>query len=403
MFFNEIKLLVKNKSTLILSALSIAMSIIFCYFYLMDYSTVIYHEDNSSEIFYGLKAYEKQKIVEENRKYKFFEDNLIEELTNNIIELNKQEKDEDKEQFYRKLSPYLQGEYLVEKLNMDSEGDLFNAERENNNFYDIRKEVLNKKIRNLSPEKQRLFESLNDNVKVPFRYGEMNGWPQMLSNLSMLGLLIISVLGIASSSNFSKLYENESYEIIVSTENGRKKMVRSKILAHLLWNLAIGIICIILYLSLSFKYISFSGGESSIQMIGLYSPYNLTLINVLKILIGFIIIGIISATILANFISLSSKNSVISIGIYLLILLVHIVQSYYLKDINVEIVKVIRNILSFLPMSSADIYYELLGFKAFKLMNIVVPFHYIKIWMYFIESLVLFVLCERIINKQEVF
>lgn len=73
-------------------------------------------------------------------------------------------------------------------------------------------------------------------------------------------------------------------------------MIRSKIFANLLWNLAIGIICIILYLSLSFKYISFSGGESSIQMIGLYSPYNLTLINVLKILIGFIIIGIISAT-----------------------------------------------------------------------------------------------------------
>ncbi|MDU5230309.1 MAG: hypothetical protein E6175_08040, partial [Anaerococcus sp.] len=190
-----------------------------------------------------------------------------------------------------------------------------------------------------------------------------------------------------------------SYEIIVSTKNGRKKMVRSKIFAHLLWNLAIGIICIILYLSLSFKYISFSGGESSIQMIGLYSPYNLTLINVLKILIGFIIIGIISATILANFISIRSKNSVISIGIYLLFLLVHIVQSYYLKDINVEIVKAIRNILSFLPMSSADIYYELLGFKAFKLMNIVVPFHYVKIWMYFIESLVLFVLCERNINK----
>ncbi|MDU5230522.1 MAG: hypothetical protein E6175_09125 [Anaerococcus sp.] len=175
MFFNEIKLLVKNKSTLILSALSIAMSIIFCYFYLMDYSTVIYHEDNSSEIFYGLKAYEKQKIVEENRKYKFFEDNLIEELTNNIIELNKQEKDEDKEQFYRKLSPYSQGEYLIEKLNMDSEGDLFNTERENNKFYDVRKKVLNKKISNLSPEKQRLFESLNDNVKGPFKYGEMNG------------------------------------------------------------------------------------------------------------------------------------------------------------------------------------------------------------------------------------
>ena len=399
LFFNELKFLAKSKSRLILSILSILMSLIFCYLYLMDYSTVIYYGNNDSEIFYGLEAYEKQELVEKNRTHRFLDENLVEEIVNNIIELNKLEKDEEKEQFYRMISPYQQGEYIVKRLNIDSGGKIFNRHSKSKRFYELRNDIINKKIRNLCYGKQKLFKHLNAKIKIPFRYGKMNGWPEMLSNLSMLGLLLISILGIASSTSFSKLYENESDEIILSTKNGRKNMVKNKILVQVIWNIVVSIICIALYLLISFRYIKLSGGDSSIQMIGLYSPYNLTLMSVLLILIVFILLGVINSTVLANFISIDSKNSIISIGIYLIIILVHIVQTYYLKDINVGVIKLVRTGLSFLPMSSTDIYYELLGFRALKLMNLVIPFYYAKIGVYLMGTVILFFLCKRRVNK----
>lgn len=403
LFFNELKFLAKNKSRLILSVLSILMSLVFCYLYLMDYSTVIYYENNDSEIFYGLEAYEKQELVEKYRTHSFLDENLVKEIVNNIVELNKSEKEEEKEQFYKLISPYQHGEYIIKRLNIDSGGKLFNSYRKRNRFYELRNYVMNKKIRKLCYEKQKLFKYLSSKVKIPFRYGKMDGWSEMLSNLSMLGLLLIAILGIASSTSFSKLYENESDEIILSTKNGRKNMVKNKILVQVIWNLVVVVICISLYLLISFRYVKLSGGESSIQMIGLYSPYNLTLRSVLLILIVFIFLGVINSTILANFISIYSKNSVISIGIYLIIILAHIVQTYYLKDIDVEVIKLVRTALSFLPMSSTDIYYEFLGFRAIKLLSLAIPIYYAKIGVYLMGSVLLFVLCKRRINNLRVF
>ena len=354
-------------------------SFILCLFYVKDYSTVSYLENGGSKIIYGKEAFLEQNNLEYKKEYKVLNNSLINFIISNLKRI-RNETNETNEEFYKNLAPYSQGWYIVERICKDS-GDKLNIDNNGkNNFYELRKQIISEKIKNLEGPDKYIFLKENENIEEPFSYYPMNGWSQMLSNLAMLQMFILIILGIFSSMNFSVLYETNAIAIIGITKKGSSNLVTYKILSYIFVNLIIYFLCIGFYLFLSFQYISKMGGNSAIQLISLYSPYNLTLKDILRRMMIYGFCGCIYITILSSFFSFIMKNSVRSIGSVIFIGIIYIIENYYIKGIHNGIFQFFHNLIAILPFSSADIYYRFLQYdsinifgKTFLTIKILIP------------------------------
>lgn len=216
------------------------------------------------------------------------------------------------------FSPLSQYDYSV--MNRLHEDD---AKR----FYEKRMEKINGYLDydysygNYSEKEKAFFNTMNEELDVPFQMDYVTGWEKVFQNLQNLFLVIALAIGICLAPIFAGEYQRGTDAIILSTRYGRNKVITAKLKAGFILSLGLLFLALMAYTLLLLGIFGFEGAKAHVQIIDLLAPVPYTVFQAYlwTILIGSLACLMVGALTLWLSSRMNSPFSVIIvIGIYVI-------------------------------------------------------------------------------------
>lgn len=193
------------------------------------------------------------------------------------------------------FSPKIYNEYLNNRLNLlininrvysnynaSFITELYNLNlEEQKDFYSTREERIEEKLnRNYdgkiySNQEKEYWLNKSEKVKTPFEYDFYYGYSNLYNTYEMLIIGIIAIC-ICLSSVFAGEYQNGTDKVLLTTKYGKSKGITAKIIASYIFATLVFTIYLIFAIGIVFLMFDTNGGNLSIQLSNILSPYALT-------------------------------------------------------------------------------------------------------------------------------
>lgn len=152
-------------------------------------------------------------------------------------------------------------------------------------------------------------------IETPFSYDYTDGWSDILQRGFLTVFLLIGLtVCIIIAPIFAYEYQTGADAVVLSTRFGRKQVIQAKILAGFLISSGIFLFATVFYMLLFFAAYGVQGWNGSFQVLSFTSFYDLSILQVFLrglILNYFIIIALMSVTMLLSSVCKTSFNTVI--------------------------------------------------------------------------------------------
>lgn len=143
------------------------------------------------------------------------------------------------------------------------------------------KTMKNKGQNDYEYKKTKLHYSMVKNIKAPGIYFNW-GWRETSEFINTFGTVIMgAMILLGVSTVFSDEYSTNMDALILSSKNGKNRVITAKFLAASIYILIIALFFTLLNLLIQFKIMGFVGGNSTLQALFRYenSPYGWTLVQ----------------------------------------------------------------------------------------------------------------------------
>lgn len=200
-------------------------------------------------------------------------------------------------------------------------------------FYERRRSAVEDFLENsgqVGNEKEYLMQ-LNQNVSEPFHYEWVKGWSQVLGSMvSDLGVVMALFLAIALSSLFAGEWYNNTTSLVLTTQNGWKKVAYAKIFTGIAFTIELFFILLIGNVTSQVFFMGTAGWDMPIQTIKLIAiaPMNMFQAEIYEYAFAFL--GAIGFCGVVMLISSAVKSNVLALLFSLVIVYGPMMISEYL-------------------------------------------------------------------------
>lgn len=345
--------------------------------------------DYSKKVTSFKELYELEKNYEGKIDKKYFEDNEEKlELIKNKAAFQIENKEE---QFYFDY-------YNAIKILNAYEG---NADVKGDSLSGLEKELI--ELKNKGEEDTYYYKNTEKKYNMLKSLDEpefyfAKGWSDLFSQSSktnniFIGLIIILLISMI----FSNEYSTKMDSLIFSSKLGRSKIVKTKLMAALIFSVSIVLLFNIVQLLSFIIPTSIAGWDTPIrsQIDFLYSPYNFTMIQYFGISIMCQIIGAIALSFIGTFISSLFKSSIVSFFITFCIYLSPFI-AMMLGLNKIKIVDIITNVTTVKLMGCYDVFKN---YYCFNIFGIPVLNIYIILFVSIILTLACAIFTRKVITR----
>jgi len=398
MYENELKRIIKSNKSILFISLAIIAAIFCSYQAINNARTSIFDSKGEERVITGAEA-----IRLDNQRWSALKGDLTEDKI--MIVLNKYRDSFSKDNSSDDIINYIPVVCMFESISSDKgykNGNLPDTVAKA--FYENRNkkqyEILIKN--SFNKDEIDYFDKLESKVKKPFYYSPNAGWANALNNLAMLYSILCVISLLYAAPSFSNAYKNGADEVIRTTEFGRKKFAKAKILSTTLFVLTISVIATVVYLLPVARVLEIKGLDSSIQFMALNSPTPMTCGEVLNFVVGFGILSVVSSTVFTMFVSSACKNSISSVSIVFIVLATYVLESFYLKStVKNAGNNVFKLLMDMTPFAGFNIYYVFLGYEIHSFAGIVTWTPFIIVAASIISVVLFYKLALNIYEKHE--
>ncbi len=172
-------------------------------------------------------------------------------------------------EYQQYAKPYESIYFLVYDISKDVKN--FNP----NKFYDIRNELILKKLNNRSlsdTEIQKHLE-LNSKFETPIIYSYTKGYTEVISLFYSLGLTLTMVIAICLAPVFANEHQTRADQIILSSKHGKNSGILAKLLTGISFGVMSAVILLVLQILPTLSIYGFDGWNASIQLFYMTAPY----------------------------------------------------------------------------------------------------------------------------------
>ena len=282
MLLLEMKRVVNSRTTWILLAVAIALSIIISYQVISD--AQYNYADKSGQL---VKVTGMEAIRASKRHMQSEEGPVTEEKLRNSLKTcqdiyKKYGENIPQDVYFEKIAP---NDYFLNMVGTvyPKSGDEYEALSKVNpdeltDFYQKRTEVLKSQLEVQYPGNRNVLrevQNLNEKVKTPFFLKDGYTFDNS-ENLCILIFLLVLVCGIIVSPVFSAEYQSGSDDILRSTKNGHVKLAIAKLCSSLLILLVMFVVCILTFVLAVDSAYGWDSLQTSVQVMSALSFVPLT-------------------------------------------------------------------------------------------------------------------------------
>lgn len=178
-------------------------------------------------------------------------------------------------------------------------------------FYQARQDkietILSDSSKGLTEKEKDYWRDMNNKVEEPFQYGYFGGWEVIVSAFELLMFAVLAVC-IVIAPVFSGEYQAGTDAVILSGKYGKTKLTTAKIWAALLFGILAFTLHVIVAFALPLTAFGFDGWDLPLQINGTTVPYPLTFLEGTLVNLGVIYLVLIAMTGLTLFLSARMKT-----------------------------------------------------------------------------------------------
>ncbi len=348
LYYLEIKRILSGKFTRVAIILAIVLSFLAAY---IPTTFVYYIEEDSLNEITGLKAISKNKealskiegnVDQETIEYAVlkYQETISKYDVSNEYSLPKEGRKE-----IDKIKPLL---HLIREAYCESNGiaaEVKNLNGENlPDFYDACIEHMENDMQleyKNNPFIQKKGNEMYLRVDKPFYYSYGISFAA-IEYEDLLIVLLLFCTTVICAPIFSTEYQTGSDNILRCTKNGRKTLAVVKIIASVSLSLALSLLGMSIFIIESLLMWGFEGMKTSIQILAsAISLLNTNVIETMIVIAVLSIIMIISSTLLTLFVSSKTHNTMVSMAVSFMIVLLPLMISWFIPDNVANILKCI--------------------------------------------------------------
>lgn len=394
MIFFEWKKIFDRRFNVIAMVVGYILILVCSIYFIKD---TFFYEVETDTYIYGISAYRLSQEKNEART-EYLTEEFLTELTAQVQAINiPLDTDEGYVQVIRPNSDLLwvlcnayikEGEYIEwDRLNeIPIEGGI--------HFYERRlekiKEFLNRDFSfgNYSDAEKEFWLSKAKEVESPFQWGDKNAMDTVWLTIQ-ISFYLLFVIAICIAPVFAAEYETGAASILLTTANGRTKLVTAKILASILFSLLYMSIGIGIPLAIEGIAIGFSGRDLPIQLWGVSIPYNISVGGACVISLIIILLIVLAITLLTLVWSFELKTSIIVLVLDFVLL---IGPAFLPMSKDVRLWNQINFLFPIRAMSVKDV---LMSFNSYQFGNIIFSYIEMILIVYFLVTLACLVRIKR--------
>jgi len=132
---------------------------------------------------------------------------------------------------------------------------------------------------NYSEADKEYFTDKNDDIDTPFYYTYHTGWNKLLASSYAMLMAVAMVVCICLAPMFSSEYQTGADAILLSTKNGKSKLIFAKIVAAFILTTIVYFIGMAVCTITTFTIYGFNGWNCSLQIMNLLAPSNVNLLQ----------------------------------------------------------------------------------------------------------------------------
>lgn len=280
--------------------------------------------------------------------------------------------------------------YLINRLSPDQSSSFYKNRIEGlENYLNSNKE--------LTENQKNYYRKQYQENKTPWQYAYQEGWKVLTNSLPILQIFSAIIISLLLAPIFSYEDKTKAKAILMSSYKGKSKGTLSKISAGLWLTIGIYTIVMSVYILIILGAFGFDGAFNPAQtnfFIGWKSPWNISNIQALGIMLISGLVGSLFFSSITMFISYKSRSTVIaSTVVFLLILLPDWLTNYISNSNLITFVKL-------LPDQLLNSRAHLSGFTFLDVQGMVISPLTIMNILYFILSIVLLYLIYIFAKKE---
>lgn len=280
--------------------------------------------------------------------------------------------------------------YLIDRLSPDQSSSFYKNRIEGlENYLNSNKE--------LTENQKNYYRKQYQENKTPWQYAYQEGWKVLTNSLPILQIFSAIIISLLLAPIFSYEDKTKAKAILMSSYKGKSKGTLSKISAGLWLTIGIYTIVMSVYILIILGAFGFDGAFNPAQtnfFIGWKSPWNISNIQALGIMLISGLVGSLFFSSITMFISYKSRSTVIaSTVVFLLILLPDWLTNYISNSNLITFVKL-------LPDQLLNSRAHLSGFTFLDVQGMVISPLTIMNILYFILSIVLLYLIYIFAKKE---
>ncbi|WP_339247017.1 ABC transporter permease subunit [Paenibacillus sp. FSL F4-0243] len=269
-------------------------------------------------------------------------------------------------------------------------------------FYEKRIEKVNGYLNydysygNYSVKEKAFFNTMNEQLRVPFQMDYVTGWEKVFQNLQNLFLIISLAIGICLAPMFADEYQRGTDAIILSSRYGRNKVITAKLKAGFILSIALLLLALVAYTLLLLGIFGFEGAKANVQMIDLLAPVSFTVFQAYlwAILIGSLACLMVGALTLWLSSLMSSPFSVIIVIGILVIGPLFIPASKSSRLFN--------HLIDLLPGNMFGGFKKITSYELFNLFGVLIPEYKVMAGFALVVIVLLLPLTYRAFKKHQV-
>ena len=272
--------------------------------------------------------------------------------------------------------------YLIDRLSPNQSSSFYKNRIEGfENFLGSNKE--------LTDNQKEYYRKQYQENQTPWQYTYQEGWEILTNSLPILQVLSVIIISLLLASLFSYEDKTRAKTILLSTCQGRSKGTLSKISAGLLLTVGIYTIVMSTYILIILGGFGFDGAFNPAQtnfFIGWESPWNISNIQAIGIMLISGLIGALIFSSITMFISYKSKSTVIASTVAFLLILIPDWLTNFISSSN------LITVVKLLPDQLLNSRAQLSGFTFLDLQGIVISPLVIMTISYFVLSILVLIL-----------
>lgn len=159
-----------------------------------------------------------------------------------------------------------------------------------------------------SSSERAYWNNLQNQVNTPYEYGYHGGWATILDCFEFLILVFIAIC-VGLTPVFAAEYKEKTDAIILATKYGKTKLVSAKVIASLLYTLAMMAIGLLLLIGLPLLFYGAGGAELPVQLASVVIAYPLSFIQSVALLSGLAVLVALGLAAFTLFLSARWKST----------------------------------------------------------------------------------------------